>query len=96
VCSMPRLTHSILVEVASLEVECNDHFASDHPRPLSILCCEDCGEIHIREGASQKKKGGSVEGRITEDNNGLVFLGFPIRHDSGGLVVVNFGIICKL
>jgi hypothetical protein len=53
----------------SLEVECNDHFESDPPRPLSILCCEDCGEIHIREAGV--KKGGSVEGdgqRITEDS----------------------------
>jgi hypothetical protein len=68
-CSMLRLTDSILVEVASLEVERNDHFESDPPRPLSILCCEDCGEIHIREAGV--KKGGSVEGdgqRITEDS----------------------------
>jgi hypothetical protein len=63
------LTDSILVEVASLEVECNGRFQSDPPRPLSILCCEDRGEIHTRE--ARVKKGGSAEGdrrRTTEDS----------------------------
>lgn len=90
---MLRLTDSILVEVASLKVECKGHFESDPPRPLSILCCEDCGEIYIREGASQKR--GSVEGdELTNHGryNRLVFLGFPLRHGSGPLVAVNFGI----
>lgn len=56
-CSMLRLTDSILVKVASLEVGVNGHFESDPPRPLSIFCGEDCGEIPHSRGCESKKKG---------------------------------------
>lgn len=62
------LIDSILVEVASLEMRFNGHFESGPPRPFSILCYEDCGEVNIREVWITQKRG-SVEGDGSTDES---------------------------
>jgi hypothetical protein len=94
--SMLHLTEFILVEVASLEAECNGHFTSDPPRPL---CCGDRGEIHCPHSQAESKKVVQlkvIDGESRKILNRLVFLGFSLRHGSEALVTSNFGIICKL